>query len=403
VAVRLAGFGVGEGSRVATTLGPGMPFVALLHAAPRLGAALVPLDPRLPGAERERRMETAGADVLVDEPLDPSGDGAAGLRADVDPDSVATVVFTSGTTASARPVELTHGNHAASAIASAWNLGVDPADRWLSVLPPFHVGGLSILIRSAVYGTTAAIHDGFDPDLVREELEGGGTTLVSLVPTMLRGLRTAGLTSAPGLRAALLGGGPIPPDLLGWARELGLPVLATYGMTETASQVATAAPEEALAGERGARPLPGVELDVAETGEILVRGPMVAPRAVAPDGWLHTGDLGHLDAAGRLHVTGRLKDVIVTGGENVSPTEVEAALMRHPAVVDAGVVGVPDPEWGEAVTAFVVLSKGAGPDELGAHCRELLAPFQVPKRIEVVASLPRNAAGKLLRSELLAG
>jgi O-succinylbenzoic acid--CoA ligase len=344
-------------------------------------------------------MDAAAATVLVDAPLEGQEADAELSPASGDED-VMLVVFTSGTTAEPRSVELTAQNLLASAVASSWNLGVDPEDRWLGVLPLFHVGGLSVLTRSAVYGTTAVIHERFDPGRVRAELEHGSVTLASFVPTMLQRLRDEGLERAPALRAALLGGGPIPPELLAWARERGLPVVPTYGMTETCSQIATMAPEDALAGERGAHPLEGAEIEISPAGEILVRGPMVARGAIAPDGWLHTGDAGRLDEGGRLHVEGRIKDTIVSGGENVSPAEVEAVLLEHEAVADAGVVGVADPEWGEAVTAYVVLSAAVDPEALIRHCAGALSRFKVPKSVHVVDSLPRNAAGKLLRAEL---
>jgi O-succinylbenzoic acid--CoA ligase len=396
---RLAALEVGRGDRVATTLGAGLEFAALLHAMPKLGAALVPLDPAAPSAAHARLMERAGARLLVDSPLDgPQAD--ADLAVESAAGDVMLVIFTSGTTAEPKPVELTLGNLEASAVASSWNLGVDPKDRWLGVLPLFHVGGLSVLTRSAIYGTTAVLHESFDAAAVRAALEAGAITLASFVPTMLVRLREAGLERAPALRAALLGGGPIPSELLEWARELRLPVLPTYGMTETCSQIATMDPGEALAGQSGARPLEGAEIRVADDGEILVRGPMVAAGALAADGWLHTGDAGRFDEAGRLQVDGRIKETIVTGGENVAPAEVEGALLEHPAVADAGVVGVPDPEWGEAVTAYVVLASQATAAELIEHCARLLTRFKVPKAIHVVDSLPRNAAGKLLRAEL---
>jgi o-succinylbenzoate---CoA ligase len=241
------------------------------------------------------------------------------------------------------------------------------------------VGGLAVLLRSAIYGTTAILHAGFDAARVRDSLEAGEITLASFVPTMLARLREAGLGRAPGLRAALLGGGPIPVELLDWALGAGLPVCPTYGMTETASQIVTAPP-----GERSGRPLPGVELRIGEGGEILVRGPMVARGALAADGWLHTGDSGRLDETGRLHVEGRLKEIIVTGGENVAPAEVEEALVGHPAVVDAGVTGLADPEWGEAITAYVVLAGEVSPAALRDWTRGRLAPYKVPKRIVIV-------------------
>ena len=386
VARRLAGRGIGPGDRVATTVPPGLAFAELLHALPRLGAVLVPLNPADP--VHVDAVLTVTGPVEGDETDVP-------LRDTVDPDAVHTVIHTSGTSGRPKVVELSYGNHHASALASAENLGTVADDRWLAVLPLFHVGGLAVLVRSAIYGTTAVLHRRFDAARVRDSLEAGEITLASFVPTMLARLREVGLQRAPGLRAALLGGGPIPSELLDWALAAGLPVCPTYGMTETASQIVTAPP-----GERSGRPLPGVELRMGEAGEILVRGPMVARGALAGDGWLHTGDRGRLDEDGRLHVEGRLKEIIVTGGENVAPAEVEEALLGHPAVVDAGVTGLADPEWGEAITAYVVLGGEVSPAALRDWTRGHLAPHKVPKRIVIVPSLPRNAAGELLRDRL---
>jgi o-succinylbenzoate---CoA ligase len=300
------------------------------------------------------------------------------------------VMHTSGTTGRPKAVELTYGNHRASAEASADAFALRSGDRWLCPLPLFHVGGLAVLLRSVIAATTAVLHDGFEADRVRDALERGDIALASMVPTMLQRLRETGLSRVPALRGIALGGGPVPAGLLDWAEAAGVPAVPVYGMTETASQV--------VAGSPG-RPLRGVELRI-DGGEILVRGPMVARGALAPDGWLHTGDLGRLDEHGRLHVEGRLKELIVTGGENVAPLEVEQALLTHPAVADAGVAGLPDPEWGEAVTAFVVLQDAVSADELRDWCRERLAPAAVPKALHTVERLPRNAAGKLLRQRL---
>jgi O-succinylbenzoic acid--CoA ligase len=354
---------------------------ALAPAGP--GPLVVPARGTHEFARRLWEAWRAGATFV---PVDPHAE--RGWAVDDDP-SVRTVIFTSGTSGEPKPVGLTEANHEASALASAWNLGVDPADRWLCCLPLWHVGGLAIPIRSAVYGTTAVLHDGFDAGRVRAELESGGATLVSLVATMLRRLIDAGLREWPALRAALVGGGPIPADLVEWASSTGFPLVPTYGMTETASQVVT-----------GHRPLLGVELRIGDDGEILVRGPMVSPGAAGPDGWLHTGDRGRLDGEGLLHVEGRLDDVIVTGGENVAATEVEEALRSHPAVADAAVVGRPDPEWGEAVTAYVVTAGDVSDEDLLAHCRERIARHKVPKAVHRRDALPRNAAGKLLKRAL---
>jgi O-succinylbenzoic acid--CoA ligase len=385
---RLAALGAGAGDRVATTLPAGMAFAALLHALPRLGAVLVPLSTRLTDAERRWQVEDSGARLVVEEPLD-GPESEVALFTQVGAADPQTVVYTSGTTGTPKRVVLTYGNHRASALASAWRLGVAPDDRWLCVLPVFHVGGLAILLRSALYGNAAVVHDGFDPDAARDSIERGEATLVSLVSTMLRRLIRTGLGGWPALRAALLGGGPIPEDLVVWAGKAGFPLVASYGMTETASQVVTGDGE----------PLPGVELSIAADGEILVRGPMVAPGTLADDGWLHTGDRGRLEE-GRLRVEGRLSDVIVTGGENVMAAEVERALLEHPGVREAAVVGIPDPEWGEAVAAFVVGS--AGEEELAAHCRERMAAYKCPKRVHLVDELPRTPAGKVMRGALRA-
>jgi O-succinylbenzoic acid--CoA ligase len=316
-------------------------------------------------------------------------------RRALDPNAVHTVLFTSGTGGDPKPVELTVGNQDASAAASASAFGVEADDRWLCPLPLFHVAGIGVLVRCARNATTAVLHDRFDAGRVATALAEGDASLISLVPTQLRRLRDEGLTAAPRLRALLLGGGPIPPDLIDWARAIDLPVRCTYGMTETASQIAVTG-----AWESAATPLPGVELRIGDDGEILVRGPMVAPGAIAPDGWLHSGDRGRLDRHGRLQVEGRIKELIVTGGEKVAPAAVEAVLAAHPAVADAAVAGLPDPDWGEAVTAFVVERNPVSDYDLLAFCRERLAGYQVPKRVVRVAELPRNATGKLLRASL---
>jgi O-succinylbenzoic acid--CoA ligase len=388
------------GARVAVELPAGVEFVIALHACILAGASIVPIDLRL--AEGERRRRRAAAAMTIDGGAGAPAPGArraaqgqedSGGR---DPDTarVLAVMHTSGTTAEPKRVELTHGNFLHSALASAAVLGLDPGERWLCPMPLTHVGGLSIPIRSAIYATTVVLHGRFELEAALRELMDPGRriTLVSLVPTMLQRLLDAGLRNPPTLRHALLGGGPIPPALLERAAHAGVPVAPTYGMTEACSQIATFG-----------LPLPGVELRLAAgTSEILVRGPIVAPGAAAEDGWLHTGDSGAFDGHGRLEIVGRIAETIVSGGENVAPAEVEAALLEHPDVADAGVRGRPDPEWGEAVVATVVLHDGAAltGEQLRAFCARRLARHKVPKEIAFAAALPRSASGKLLRREL---
>jgi o-succinylbenzoate---CoA ligase len=380
--------GVGEGDRVAFEIEDRVDFLIALHACLLIGAPVVPIDLRLREGEREVRRR--GSVTVLDsapagrshEPVEPAG-GA---------DPVATVMHTSGTTSEPKPVELTRGNWLANALGSAVALGLDPNERWLSPMPLTHVGGLSIPIRSAIYATTAVVHPRFDTEAVLSVLmePAHRITLVSLVPTMLDRLLDAGLHEPPTLRWALLGGGPIPPPLLQRAGAAGVPVAPTYGMTEACSQIATFG-----------WALPGVEIRIAD-GEVLVRGATVSAGAVGEDGWLHTGDLGEFDEQGRLEITGRRSETIVSGGENVAPAEVEAVLLEHPAISEAGVFGRPDPDWGEAVVAVVVVHDDDAPDpgELRDFCAQRLASFKVPKAIAFAPELPRTVSGKLLRRQL---
>jgi o-succinylbenzoate---CoA ligase len=381
---RLAGAGVRPGDRVAIALPPSAAFCETLHACLRLGAVAVPVDVRAGAAERA--VVTAGATVVVDGPLD-AAPADVPLRETIDLEATAVVVHTSGTTAAPRPVELTAGNWLWSALGSAVALGLDPAERWLCALPLSHVGGLSVILRSAIYATTALVHERFDTDRVLAELaRPDGPTLVSLVPTTLRRLLDAGLREPPALRWALLGGAPVADALLERAAAAGVPVAPTYGLTEACSQVTTL----------GA-PLFCTRVELADDDEILVSGPTVAPGA-APV--LRTGDLGAWAPDGTLRIVGRKADTIVSGGENVAPAEVEAVLEAHPLVAEAAVHGRPDAEWGEAVVATVVPHDGVPPDELRAWCAARLAAPKVPKTVTFADALPRTRSGKLERRRL---
>jgi O-succinylbenzoic acid--CoA ligase len=390
--------GIARGDRVGIVLPPGRAFAATLHGCLLLGAVAVPVDPRLAPGEVAQR--TGSCAVVID--AEPEAYRALAIRVEGthETDEVALVVHTSGTSSAPKPVELTYGNVLASALASAERLGSGPDDRWLGALPVAHVGGLQVLLRSVIGATAAVLHDRFDVEAHLRELRSGAITHVSVVPTTLARLLDAGLdrAGAPDLRVALLGGAPAPAPLLERAAAAGIPVAQTYGLTEACSQVTTSAPGDA---DTAGTPLPGTCVRIAAGGEILVTGPTVAPGALAGDGWLHTGDLGRLDD-GRLTVTGRRAETIVTGGENVAPAEVEAALLAHPDIADAAVIGRPDAEWGEAVAALVVLRDGAilDAEAIRGHCATRLARFKVPRTVEAVAALPRTPSGKLLRRRL---
>ncbi len=385
---RLSALGVAPGDRVGIALPARRAFAETLHGCLLLGAAAVPVDLRLKPVDR--RARTAGCAAVVDAALDGLIDAGAPITGTHDLEAPAIVVHTSGTTSGPRPVELTYGNWLWSALGSAAALGVARDDAWLCTLPLSHVGGLSILVRSTIYATSVVLHERFDAEAAADEIA-TRATLVSVVPTTLARLLEAGLRHPPRLRAALVGGAPIAPALLERAAAAGVPTVSTYGLTEACSQVTT-----------GGRPLFCTRVRIGHAREILVAGPTVAPGALDDDGWLHTGDEGALDEAGNLIVTGRAGDTIITGGENVAPAAVEAILESHPAVAEAAVHGVPDPEWGERVVATVVLREGrrATEDELRGYCRVRLAGYMLPRVYRFASELPRTASGKLLRRDL---
>jgi O-succinylbenzoic acid--CoA ligase len=402
VARRLAAHGVRRGSVAAVSMHPRREQVVLVHALMKTGAVLLPLNPRLAAEERAAVVDAAEPAVELDDPGELTQTEAdLPLLGEHDMDAVCCRVLTSGSTGAPDPVGLTYGNFLWSAVGSAFNIGVEPTDRWLCCLPLSHISGLSIVVRAVIYGTAAVVHDGFDVDRVAASLEQDRISVVSMVSTMLTRLLEAG-ADLSGPRAILIGGGPVPKEPLEEAIGRGATVVQTYGLTEACSQVTTLAPADAKRklGSAG-RPLLTTHLRIRE-GEILVQGPTVAPERVDPDGWLHTGDLGRIDDEGFLYVEDRMDDLIVSGGENVVPAEVEQVLLRHPEVADAAVVGREDPEWQQAVTAVVVLQDGSEvtPDELRRHCAEALVGFKVPKRVELASALPRTPSGQLLRRAL---
>jgi O-succinylbenzoic acid--CoA ligase len=427
--------GVGAGDRVALLATNHASTVHLFWALGRLGAVLAPLNARLTRAELGPLVEDVAprlalvlgalADRLPGaEPLESFAAAVAEPSPTCRPLDETTprlILFTSGTTGRPKGAVLTEGNFRASARGSAANLGAHPAPRWLGTLPLFHVGGLAMLTRTAYEGGCLVLQDRFDAEAVNHAIDAEGVTHASFVSTTLeRVLDTRGERRVPeSFRCVLVGGGPVPTPLLARARAVGIQALQTYGLTEACSQVATERPAEAD-GRTAGPALPGVELRiVGEGGEVLgpgregdieVRGPTVmagylhrpeATREAFRDGWLRTKDLGVLDERGRLTVLSRRTDLIVRGGENLYPAEIEAVLANHPAVQESAVVGVPDARWGEVPVAFVVARAGHGwPENLDAWCRESLAGFKVPARFERIDALPRNAMGKVERTVL---
>ncbi|MCU4971283.1 acyl--CoA ligase [Halobacteria archaeon AArc-m2/3/4] len=464
----------GSDARVGVLLHTSPAFATLCFAAMRIGLSLVPLNVRETPTELESKVERTDPALLVCEPstaglaaelvaetetdlpirsLESAGDGRVeehderqrgSKKEDVvhhveplvdptattreAPDSVTLdrsttqfVLFTSGTSGEPKGVRLTVGNLVASATASAFRLGVSPADRWLCCLPMYHMGGLAPVIRSALYGTAVVVQREFDPEATARVVGEYDITGVSLVPTMLERLLEADWSPPESLRFVLLGGAPATEDLLERCDRAGVPAYPTYGMTETASQIATATPDvRTTAPGTVGQPLAfadvsivdndGARLESGHRGELVVDGPMVTPgyledaRTEAAFGLhgLHTGDVGYRDENGFLWVVGRLDDRIVSGGENVDPSEVAAVLESQSGVRRAAVVGLPDEEWGERVAALLVPEDPSAPptvERLLDHCTDDLAGFKRPKTVTVVEdeTLPRTPSGTVDR------
>ena len=369
---------------VALDVPAGPAFLDALRKVLDRGDAAFPLDRRLPRRLQERLLEALRPGSILGE--DGEERSIPGGRPVEDGDAL--VVATSGTTGEPKGVVLTLGAVESSARAVSARLGIDPArDRWCCCLPPAHVGGLAVLTRSLLTSTPVEVLPGFDEDSVAEAALRRGATLVSLVPTALRRLGPA----ADAYRWVVLGGSAPP-------RQRAANVVATYGSTETGSGVVY-----------DGVPLDGVEVRVGASGEIELRGPMLLrayrdgrdPRR--DGGWLPTGDAGEIRPDGTLAVHGRLDEMIVTGGENVWPEQVEAALRKHAGVLEVGVAGLPDPEWGERVAAWVVPRPDASVPSL-EELRELVSAevgrWAAPRELALVAGLPRTPIGKLRRKDL---
>jgi len=422
-----------------------------LHALIEAGLVVVPLNWRLTPMELAWQVRDAAVSWLLHDDAQAEvatevtalSDGVRTCAVDAIPqpgvplcppylnlDAVHAVIYTSGTTGHPKGTQITYGNEWYSATMSALQLGVLPTDRWLSPLPLFHVGGMSVLLRSVIYGTTAVLHSGFDAAAANGAIDAGEVSLASMVPTMLQRIieLRQGRPFPPTLRAILLGGSAASQTLLDAARALKAPVAQSYGLTETASQVCTLMPEdfqrkpqssglpavmnEVVVVEQRARTLLDDPLchrcPPGAPGEIVVRGPTVTPgylnrpedtsKAIR-SGWLWTGDIGYVDEEGYLFVLDRRHDLIVSGGENIYPAEVESALESYAGIMEAGVVAMADEDWGQIPVAFVVAQPSVKVSESGLkdHCRQLLAGYKVPKAFYLVNQLPRNASGKLMR------
>jgi fatty-acyl-CoA synthase len=422
---------LGPGDRVSTLTGTTGEHVALFFACAKAGAILHPISWRLaPGeiayqldhaeparfvVEDEHRplAEAALALASVRPRLDLAGAGAQGFGpASGDP---LLLIYTSGTTGRPKGALLTHANCFWTNLSFDLATGMRDDDVVLQVLPQFHCGGWNVQPLLAWWkGATVVLERGFDASRALDLIESQRITTTMGVPAnylfMAQEPRFAA-ADLSSLRLAVVGGAPMPEALLATWAARGVDIVQGYGLTEAAPNVLCLPPEDARrkAGWAG-KPYPYVRCDLSPEGELLVQGPNVFagywrdPEATADafrDGWLLTGDVAERDEEGNYRIRGRLKDMVVSGGENVYPAEIEAVLHEHHAVADAAVVGVPDVRWGEVCAAFVVLRAPVSDDELREHCLQRLARFKVPKSFHRVDELPRNSLGKVQKSELV--
>jgi fatty-acyl-CoA synthase len=455
---RFAALGLSKGDRIAF-LGLNQPmFFFAMFAAARLGAIFVPLNFRLTGPELAFMLEDCGARILVVDGahravIDPQLPRLTSIGAtlaaedethwiDAAPspttqvpaqvpareDDVALIMYTSGTTGRPKGAMLTHGNIWWNNASSMHTIESSADDVTLVPAPVFHIGGLNVTTLVAFQkGARVILHRTFDPARALADITAHKVTTMFGVPAMFlfmaQNQNFAG-TDLSSLRLLIVGGAPCPVPVLKMYLARGLSMQQGYGLTETSPMVSFLAPEYALTkvGSSGRTPM-FVDVRIVDSdgriikkphaqGEILVRGanvtkgywglPEATALAIDNDGWFHTGDAGFFDAEGFLTVSDRIKDMIITGGENVYPAEVESQLMRHPAIAEVGVIGEPDDRWGERIVAVVILKQGSSLtlEELNAFAGESLAHYKLPKRLEFVAALPRNATGKILKYQL---
>ncbi|MGX6443127.1 o-succinylbenzoate--CoA ligase [Neobacillus sp. K501] len=437
---QLQGYGLRKKQYAGVLLKNHLDTVVILYALQLMGVHAVILNNRLSPEEIAWQLHDSNAEFLITESdlsgvkveikkivkqeLFMSPINETVIQDEISLDDVCTVMYTSGTTGKPKGVIQTFGNHLGSAVGSALNLGITETDCWLCSVPLFHISGYSILMRSVIYGMPVVLHESFDAQRTIADITNKQVTIMSVVGTMLsrviEALKDSQLPSQ--FRCMLLGGGPAPLPLLEACKQKEIPVFQTYGMTETASQIVTLSPEYSISklGSAG-KPLflsqlqirteQGQAAEPGEAGEIVVKGPNVtigylnrpdATKEKFQDGWFSTGDIGYLDEDGFLFVLDRRSDLIISGGENIYPAEIESVILAHPDVEEVGITGVESETWGQVPVAFVVRKPGAmvTANDLQQFCLQRLAKYKVPKHYYFIDKLPRNAAKKLLRRKL---
>jgi long-chain acyl-CoA synthetase len=428
-AATLAARGVGAGDMVAVILPNRVEFVVTLFAAWHLGACVTPVNPALTAVEAGYQITDSGAKVVVGDPATTPAVtlGVAALAAGVgpdlpsaSPDGLALVIYTSGTTGRPKGVMLDHGNVAAMCRMIISGLGLAADDHSLLVLPLFHVNGITVSVLSPLLaGGRTTIAGRFRPETFLADVQRVRPTYFSAVPAIYAMLANLPDTVSPdisSLRQVVCGAAPMPAELIAaFERRYGVPIVEGYGLSEGTCASTLNPPRGVRRPGTVGLPLPGQQVALRRpdatigrdgVGEVVIKGPNVMrgylnrPEETARtvvDGWLRTGDVGRFDEDGYLILVDRIKDMIIRGGENLYPKEIENVLYAYPDVLEAAVVGAPDPVYGEVPVAFVALRAGAGADaeQLRAHCARSLTRVKIPTRIDVVAALPKNPVGKI--------
>lgn len=447
-AKQFARLGIKIGDRVAIIASNSMDYVVTLFGLLRVSAVAVPLNLRMTRDDWSKMIAQARVNlilvdrdhcdivnrtvipiyVLDDKSLQQSLTGTAPttqpIASEIELDQEATVIFTSGTSGQPRGVVLTFGNHYFNALGSNENIALRHGDCWLLSLPLYHVGGLSILFRPLLAGTTVQMMGRVDANMISELLDSGRITHLSLVPTLLTQLLATrqGRPFPSSLKVILLGGAHAPRSLVEQIKSLSLPVVMSYGMTETASQICSTRlgdpPERLISSGRplnyrelrildsnGLETARGIPGEIAVRGDILFKGYIDAIETELLDdqGWFLTGDIGYQESDGYLIVIGRQDEMLVSGGENIHPSEIEGNVESHGGVTVCKVIAVDDPVWGQRPVLFVETTapNDFEIDSLREFLRQHLAGFKVPQEIFALARLPRNAMGKIDRIELM--
>ena len=435
IAQKLNNLNINPKDRIAILSTNSLDMLMTIHALSYLDAIVVLLNTRLTSSElnyqiknseatllitteelcQEKKLETNKVKTFteikelkqnVDKPLNES----------VNLNDIWTIMYTSGTTGLPKAVGHTYGNHWWSAISSGLNLGIHADDKWLSPLPMYHVGGSSVFIKSIIYGMSVYLLPHYNKERLSNVLHEKEITIASLVTLMLADYLDSleGQTSPAKLRAILLGGGSVPETLLNKAKDKKIPLFQSYGMTETSSQIATLSPTDNIRklGSAG-KPLMPAEVKVNaktnEIGEVLVKGPMVisnyfnneeATAESFKEGWLKTGDLGYLDEENFLYIVDRRSDLIISGGENIYPTEIENTLLNHDNIKEVAVVKKTDDKFGYVPAAFIVLKNKNYKPDFSSYLKDSLAKYKQPKEYIFIDELPRTASNKVKRFEL---